>query len=231
MGRPTTTLRPRAPTRGPSTFGRAVGYASAHRATWANVGAHGRTWARSRGGISARTRLGRGAAGTPAPCGARGRRRKGRGWWASHHRRGLPRPPRYGSSAPQAGQWRSGARIERRAIVADAATASGASALMHHSTGENPRKGAKPGRGNTVARRGRPGAQDPGGDPRSALRASTRRAPLAEFRERHSTRVLAGSNGAPHSMSARTWSSVRSRDGWAGCSEPSPGHTWPYWPT
>ncbi len=61
------------------------------------------------------------------------------------------------------------------------------------------------------------------GDPRSALRAFTRRAPLAEFLERHSTRVLAGSNGAPPSMSAQTWSSVRSRVGCAGCSGPSPG--------
>ena len=69
------------------------------------------------------------------------------------------------------------------------------------------------------------------GYPRSALRAFTRRAPLAEFLERHSTRVLAGSNGAPPSMSARTWSSVRSRVGCAGCSGPSPGHTEPCWPT
>ncbi len=61
------------------------------------------------------------------------------------------------------------------------------------------------------------------GDPRSALRAFTRRAPLAEFLDRHSTRVLAGSNGAPPSRSAVTWSSVRSRVGCAGCSGPSPG--------
>jgi hypothetical protein len=47
------------------------------------------------------------------------------------------------------------------------------------------------------------------------LLAFTRRAPLAEFLERHSTRVLAGSNGAPPSMSAKTWSSVRSRVGCA----------------
>ena len=47
------------------------------------------------------------------------------------------------------------------------------------------------------------------------LLAFTRRAPLAEFLERHSTRVLAGSNGAPRSMSAKTWSSVRSRVGCA----------------
>ena len=73
------------------------------------------------------------------PTPARGRRRKGHGWWASHHRRGLPRPPRYGSSAPQAEQWRGGARIARRAIVADAATASRASALMRYPTGENPK--------------------------------------------------------------------------------------------
>ena len=73
--------------------------------------------------------LGRGAAGTQAPCGARGRRREGRGWWASHHRRGLPRPARYGSSAPQAWQRRDGARLARRASVADAAIASRASAL------------------------------------------------------------------------------------------------------
>jgi glucose-6-phosphate 1-dehydrogenase len=65
----------------------------------------------------------------------------------------------------------------------------------------------------------------------SALRAFTRRAPLAEFLDRHSTRVLAGSNGAPPSASARTWSSVRSRVGCAGCWGPSPGHTWPCWPT
>ena len=61
--------------------------------------------------------------------------------------------------------------------------------------------------------------------PRSALLAFTRRAPLAEFLDRHSTRVLAGSNGAPPSMSARTWSSVRSRVGCARCSAPSPGQT------
>jgi YD repeat-containing protein len=72
------------------------------------------------------------AAGTPAPCGARGRRRKGRGWWASHHRRGLPRPPRYASSAPQAGQWRAGERLARRATVAAAAAASRLSAVMPH---------------------------------------------------------------------------------------------------
>jgi hypothetical protein len=69
------------------------------------------------------------------------------------------------------------------------------------------------------------------GDPRSARRAFTRRAPLAEFLDRHSTRVLAGSNGAPPSMSAVTWSSVRSRVGCAGCSGPSPGQTSPCWPT
>lgn len=62
----------------------------------------------------------------------------GRGWWASHHRRGLPCPPRYGSSAPQAWQWRDGARLARRAIVADVASASRASALIHRPTGENP---------------------------------------------------------------------------------------------
>lgn len=33
------------------------------------------------------------AAGTPAAYASRGRRRTGRGWWASHHRRGLPEAP------------------------------------------------------------------------------------------------------------------------------------------
>ena len=116
---------------------------------------------RRRGAGSRRARLGRGAAATPARCGTRGRRRKGRGWWASHHRRGLPRPPRYGSSAPQAGQWRNGATLARSTIVADAATASRASAVMHHPTGENPRKREKPGRGNTVAGRGLAGSTSP----------------------------------------------------------------------
>ena len=66
---------------------------------------------------------------TSARHGAPGRRRTGRGWWASHHRRGRPRPPRYGSSAAQAWQWRGGVRLARRASVADAAIASSASAL------------------------------------------------------------------------------------------------------
>jgi len=143
-----------------------VGHADAHRPTWANVGAYGWTWTRSRGGISARTRLGRAAAGTPAACAARWRRRKGRGWSASHHRRGLPRPPRYGSSAPQPRQWRGGARIARRAIVADAAAAPRTSALMCHPTGENPRKRAKPCRVRTVGRRGRGAGASPYGLPR-----------------------------------------------------------------
>ena len=68
----------------------------------------------------------------------------GRGWWASHHRRGLPCPPRYGSSAPQAWQWRDGARLARRAIVADVASASRASALIHAPTGEHPDNGRNP---------------------------------------------------------------------------------------
>ena len=42
-GRHQPTLGPRAPARGPSPFGRVVGHGRAHRATWANVGAHGRT--------------------------------------------------------------------------------------------------------------------------------------------------------------------------------------------
>lgn len=100
-----------------------------------------------------------------APPGAPRRSRKGRGWWASHHRRGLPRPPRYGSSAPQAGQWRGGARLARRAIVAAAAIAS-ASALMHHPTGENPPRTLKPGRVRTVAGRGQRGRASPYGLPR-----------------------------------------------------------------
>jgi hypothetical protein len=91
---------------------------------------------------------------TLAACAARGRSRKGRGWWASHHRRGLPRPPRCGSLAPQAGQWRGGARLARRTIVADAAAASAASTLMQHPAGENPPRLAKPGRAHTVAGRG-----------------------------------------------------------------------------
>jgi hypothetical protein len=51
-------LGPRAPIWGPSPFRRVVGHAPAHRATWANVGAHGRTWAvpRSEPGIIRETR-------------------------------------------------------------------------------------------------------------------------------------------------------------------------------
>ncbi len=63
------------------------------------------------------------------PSRARGRRRAGRGWWASHQRRGRPRPTRYGSSAPHVWQWRDGARLARRAIVAAAALVSSALAL------------------------------------------------------------------------------------------------------
>ena len=59
----------------------------------------------------------------------RGRRRAGRGWWVSHHRRGRPRPLRAGSTAPHAWQWRDGAKLARRAIVAAAAIASRASAV------------------------------------------------------------------------------------------------------
>ena len=46
---------------------------------------------------------------------------------------------------------------------------------------------------------------------------------VAELHERHSTAVLARSNGAPPSMSATTWSTVRSRVGWAGCRDHRPG--------
>ena len=115
--------RARVPARGLLAYDRAVGHADGHRGRWATVGAHWRPW---------------------APCGARGRRRTGRGWWASHHRRGLPRPPRYGSFALQAAQWRAGASIARRAIVADAAAASAASALMHHPLAKTPQKGRNP---------------------------------------------------------------------------------------
>ncbi len=121
------------------------------------IAPRGPTWTRTGG-------PGRGRA--AAPPGARGRRREGRGWWASHHRRGRPRPPRYGSSAPQAGQWRGGATLARRAIVADAATASRASALTYHPTGENPRKPAKLGRVHTIGRRSQRRTPCPYGLPR-----------------------------------------------------------------
>jgi len=190
-----------------------VGHADAHRPTWANVGAYGWTWTRSRGGISARTRLGRAAAGTPAACAARWRRRKGRGWSASHHRRGLPRPPRYGSSAPQPRQWRGGARIARRAIVADAAAAPRTSALMCHPTGENPRKRAKLGRVHTIGRRRvLDGPDSACGDPRSA--------PFDELQVRQRTWVLAMSNGAPPAERGMMWSTVRSAVAW-------PRRAWP----
>ena len=42
---PATIIGPRAPARGLLAFGRVVGHGRAHRGTWANVGAHGRTWA------------------------------------------------------------------------------------------------------------------------------------------------------------------------------------------
>ncbi len=89
--------------------------------------------------------LGQGAA--PAPRGARGRSRTGRGWWASHHRRGLPRPPRYGSFAPQAWQWRSGARLARRASVAAAAIASSASTVTHRPLAKTRQESGNPAEG------------------------------------------------------------------------------------
>ncbi len=106
------------------------------------------------------------AVGTQARCRDRGRRRVGGGWWASHQRRGRPRPARYGRATPQAGQWRGGAKLALRAIVADAAIAARTSALIHHPTGENPTKQAKPGRGNTVAGRGLRARRCPYGLPR-----------------------------------------------------------------
>lgn len=52
------TLGPRAPARGPSTFGRAIGHGRAHRGTWADGGAHAPTWLgpRSPTGIIRETR-------------------------------------------------------------------------------------------------------------------------------------------------------------------------------
>ena len=163
-------------------FDRVVGRADAHRGTWATWTPTGRPrrgrGAGSRCAYPPRPRYGRAS----AACAGRRRSREGRGWWASHHRRGLPRPPRYGSSAPQAGQWRGGARLARRAIVADAATASRASAVMHHPTGENPPKSRNPAEG----------TQPPGASQRSPRRpmgypAPVVDAPFVELHERHST--------------------------------------------
>ena len=74
-------------------------------------------------------------------------------------------PGRRGTGARRRrpGSGEAGATLARRAIVADAATASGSSALTYHPTGENPRKRAKLGRVNTVARRALPhGLPHPG---------------------------------------------------------------------
>ena len=163
---------------------------------------------------------GQGQGATPAPRGARGRSRMGRGWWASHHRRGRPRPPRYGSLAPQAGQWRGGARIARRAIVADAATASAASAVMVDHAGENPPRMAKPGRVHTVARRGLRASASPHGLPRPRssrpsssctsgtarrcwrCRTACRRRPAVR-RDRRSSRMLGGQSARSQGTSCR----------------------------
>ena len=144
----------------------------------------------------------------------------GRGWWASHHRRGLPRPPKYGSSAPQAGQWPDGARLSRRAIVADVASASRASALIHRPTGENPDKGRNPAvrtqspgavsgdrratMGYPAPRSSRPSSSCTSGTARRCWRCRTacRRRPAVR-RDRRSSRMLGGQSARSQGTSCR----------------------------
>jgi hypothetical protein len=168
----------RRPDWGACPVGRVRGHPRVHCGTSADVGAHGRTSPRRACTSEALRRARR------SPGCARGRSRDGRGWWASHHRPGRPRPARYGSAAPQAWQWRGRARTARRAIVAEAAVASSASALMHHPW---PPRTGKLRRGNTLARCGRGASPSPYGLPRPGQSMHS----FVELQERHSTAVLA----------------------------------------
>ena len=116
-----------------------------HRGTWANVG---RGYGADLGGVAGRD-LGSHAA-RAHPGGTTGdpwrpwRRRTGRGWWASHHRRGLPRPPKVRELERRTpGSVRQPVREASRGGPSSRMRPAprGSSALMPHPTGETPQNG------------------------------------------------------------------------------------------
>lgn len=127
----------RRPDWGACPVGRVRGHPRVHRGTWADLGAHGRTSprrARTSGALRGPRRSPVAPVAEAAPGADGGRRTIGA---ACPARRGTGvRCRRPGKGAAVRGS--------RGAIVADAATASGASAAMQHSTGDNHENGRNP---------------------------------------------------------------------------------------